>query len=337
MFTPSRVSPASGRGPLPTSREGLWSKPGISHLPRWLNLSEAWHYHAVFGLRLRSRLALTDLPSAPPGEADVEIELGQVPDQLSEPAARGVRYQAALGQFLLRVDGVARYLVSEGRSVRIQPEAGASDGDVRLFLLGSALGALLHQREDLVLHGSAVKVGGSALVFLGPSGIGKSTLAAAFHRRGHSLLTDDVCVVRGTEGGQIVQPGIPRLRLWLDSLQQLEIAEDGLAEVRQGLLKRNLAEVKVATEALPVLKAYVLAASNKDAFRLRPLKGPRKFEAIKNQTYRLRFLEGLGTKGSHFQKGLALAQAVPIAHVERPRFPFRLDELVERIESDLDS
>ncbi len=298
-------------------------------------MPETGYFHQVFGLRLRSRLELPDLPSAPEGDVDVEIELGDVPERLTEPATSGVRYQAAAGQFLLTVDSVARYLVSGGRSVRIQPEAGASDEDVRLFLLGSVLGALLHQREDLVLHGSAVVVEGSAVVFLGPSGIGKSTLAAAFHRRGHSLLTDDVCVIRAADGGQSVQPGIPRLRLWLDSLRQLEIADEGLAHVRKGLLKRNLADVKGATEALPVRKVYVLSTNNQDKFQVRALQGPRKFAAVKNQTYRLRFLEGLGTKGSHFQKGLALAQAVPVVQVQRPRFPFRLDELVERVESDL--
>jgi hypothetical protein len=45
----------------------------------------------------------------------------------------------------------------------------------------------------LALHASVVDVDGRAVAFLGASRQGKSTLAAALARRGHTLLSDDCC------------------------------------------------------------------------------------------------------------------------------------------------
>jgi len=82
--------------------------------------------------------------------------------------------------------------------------------DVRLFLLGSAIGALMHQRGLLVLHGSTVKVGDECVVFLGSSGVGKSTLATQLRHRGYACLGDDVCAISiGEDGVPYAAPAYP--------------------------------------------------------------------------------------------------------------------------------
>jgi hypothetical protein len=292
--------------------------------------------YTAFGLRIRSCLPLPELlPASGPGD-DVVIVYGPVPEDLPEAAQKGVRYQAAPGRLLLKVDGVARFLVSEGRGVTIERDPAADDDDVRVFLLGSVLGALLHQRADLVLHGSAIVAGDGSVAFLGISGIGKSTLAMAFKKRGYSLLTDDLCVVRpGPDGRMMIQPGFPQSKLWLDSLERLAIAPDDLKRIRRKLEKRALPMGDAfAAGAHPLRRLYVLQAVNRDELKLTPLAGPQKFAALKEYTYRFRFVDGLRAKPAHFQQGLALAQQAAISMVVRPREPFRLDELVALLEAD---
>ena len=49
-----------------------------------------------------------------------------------------------------------------------------------LFIASEALGILLFQRGDLLLHGSAIRINGdSSIIFVGEPGMGKSTTAAA--------------------------------------------------------------------------------------------------------------------------------------------------------------
>jgi hypothetical protein len=302
-----------------------------------LMTGEPWLRQA-FGLCLRSVVPLPELlPAAPGTPVDVDIVIGEVPEDLTGVVKRGVRFTAAPGNLRLQVDGIASYLIEGGRRIVIAPAAAASDEDVRVFLLGSAMGALLHQRGDLVLHGSAIGWNGEAVVFLGRSGVGKSTLAAAFRRRGYPILTDDLCIVRPDANGRMCAfPGFPQAKLWLDSLRMLDVAPDSLRRVRQELDKRVVPLTDVEQPPpLPVRHLYVLNDHNTDQFELNELPGAHRFRALKNQTYRFAFLAGADARTSHFQHALGLARQASIGAVKRPKGSFRLDDLVQLIEEDL--
>lgn len=298
----------------------------------------SFHFHHAFGLAIESELPLPELLDGPADTpADITISYGRVPDDLPDAVGRGVRYALAPGRLLLRVDGVARYLIANGRTITIERAPGAEDDDIRVFLLGSVFGAVLHQRNDLVLHGSAIDWHGGAVVFLGHSGVGKSTTATAFRKRGHAVLTDDLCVVRpGADGRMFAHPGFPQCKLWLDSLKKLDFAPDELARIRRKLEKRALPlGGDFSTTPLPVKKLYLLRPHNRAEIKLTATQGPQKFSILKNHTYRFGFLAGIDGKAGHFQQALKLAQQAPLAIAVRPSGAFQLDELVAAFEADL--
>ena len=290
-------------------------------------------YH-IFGLNIESGIPFLDMPQTE-GSPDVTIAYGKTPDSLSDPKVSGVRYQAGPGEFLLQVDNVARYYVTNGNSILIERSPGAGDEEVLLFLMGSAMGALLHQRNILPLHGSSIEVDGEGVIFTGPSSIGKSTIAGGFHKRGYALLSDDVCAVTAKNGADPhIIPGFPRLKLWADTLKKLEEDRKGLNRVRldQEFEKYFVPFDNACDRPTPVRSIFVLETTNTDGFEVVPLKAGDKIDPIINNTYRPRFLEGLGGKKEHFKLCAAVAAKAAVIRVTRPKKDFRLDELMDMVE-----
>ena len=294
--------------------------------------------YQIFGLNIESAIPLpASSIAATPSEIlpDVIIAYGEVPDQLANPQSKGVRYQAAQGEFLLRVDSVARYFVSKGRSILIAPEPGAEEERILIFLMGSAMGALLHQRNLLVLHAGAIEVNGRSVLFCGHSGVGKSTLAAGFHKRGYPFLADDVCAVGMFDGKPSVIPGFPRLKLWADVLKKLDKDKDQLKKVRwtQGLEKYFLPVEPLHKSPVVLQSLFVLGTTNTDKIEITALKGGEKINPIINNTYRLHFLNGLGGKKEHFRQCAAVAAKAAVYRAVRPKGHFLLDELMDMTEA----
>jgi len=293
-------------------------------------------YH-IFGLNITSVIHLPALPLRHPQRnaiPDVIIEYGKTPATLINPQSKGVRFQAGPGEFLLHVVKVARYYVQDGRRVTIMPEAGAGGDEILLFLMGSVMGALLHQRNVLVLHASAIAVHGESVIFAGPSGIGKSTLAAGLNQRGYPFLADDVCAIATANGRPAVISGFPRLKLWADVLKKLQTDKDELKSVRWGkdLEKYFLPIDCIQDTPVPIKSVFVLSTTNTDKMEIAVLQGAEKIGPLINNTYRLRFLEGLGGKKDHFEQCASVAASSAVYRTLRPDKGFLLKELMDMLE-----
>lgn len=292
----------------------------------------------IFGLNILSVVPLPSRPvlhPQPDVTPDVVIKFGEAPEVLTNPQFNGARYQAGPGEFLLRIDGVARYYVQNGCRITITPEVGAGDDEILLFLMGLAMGALLHQRNVLVLHAGAIAVSGASVIFSGPSGVGKSTLAAGFHQRGYPFLADDVCAIMTVNGCPAVIPGFPRLKLWADVLEKLDTDKAKLKSVRgsKHLEKYFLPIDRIQDTPFPLRSVFVLETTNTAKMEVTVLKGAAKIAPLIANTYGLRFLEGLGGKKDHFKQCAAVAAKVAVYRTVRPDKGFLLNELMDLLEA----
>jgi energy-coupling factor transporter ATP-binding protein EcfA2 len=89
-------------------------------------------------------------------------------------------------------------------------------------LAATAVPLLLAERHDLPLHASAVAIDGQAVLFCGPTGRGKSTLALTAARLGHVVMTEDGAVLDFTSSDAVIWPGALGIRAGEDV-----IAADG--------------------------------------------------------------------------------------------------------------
>ena len=295
-------------------------------------MKKAYTYKA-FGIRFKSDFEIPELMKEE-GEAAVEILLGKAPEKLENATQKGIRYEARTGEFLLWVDDIAKYYVQNGKSITVELLKNEADKEVRLFLLGSAFGALFIQRGLLPIHGSTIKFGNSASTFTGLSGVGKSSIAAHFIHQGFQALADDISVVNDRLE---VLPGFPSLKIWNDVLQKLNINIETLDLIRPNMKKFQLPISKnYCTEAVPLKNLVVLSTKNTPGFELEELTGIKKFNAVKNNTYRYRFVKGLEKQQDHFQVLNKLLPQIKVYKVSRPQAPLSLDAFGEFLMQKLD-
>ncbi len=303
-----------------------------------MNTPASMHYN-TYNLTIQSELALPELgepiDSIDGTAPQVRITFADLPDKgLEQGKQIGPFLWAAPNLLWLQVSQIATFQIRNGNEILIDPEPGIDDDSIRAFLYGSAFGALLHQRGYLVLHGNAIQVGNSCIVCVGPSGAGKSTLAAGFLRRGYRIFADDVVPV---DHLCRVFPGVPRIKLWPDTVQQLQIETDGLRQVRPNVKKFSLPLASMQeSEPLPVRWIYLLEKGAVDEVKITPVQGVKRYAPLYQNTYRPSFVNGMGLSSQHLQHCGKLAGEVRLAQVTRPNSEFVLEPLIDAILNDIE-
>lgn len=296
--------------------------------------------YTAYNLTIFSELALPELVPLPPTDplpeaaTHVHIKLATIhPHGLPDGRQLGPFLWANPDSLWLQIPKVARFLIQGGQTILIDPEPGIDEDSVRVFLLGSALGALLFQRGYLVLHGNAIRVGNQCMVCVGHSGAGKSTLAAGFMQRGHQVLADDVVPV---DAQCRALPGFPRIKLWQDVADKLTISTDSLHRIRPSLDKFNYPlPLQPDQTPLPIRWVYMLGSDHANAITLEPIQGMKRFAPLRANTYRARYMEGMALKAQHLQLCGQLAGTIRLARVTRPRQGFELDALIDHLLADM--
>ena len=277
--------------------------------------------YQAFGLRIRSEIARPELAEEKHGNgADVQIRIGSVG---GTEGPNG--YAITEAGVILTVPEVGRYLIRHGEEIVIDALPGTDARNLRVFLLGSAFAALLHQRGLMPLHANSIDIGRSAIAFCGHSGAGKSTLAAWFNGHGYPVLSDDVCAIALDPGARAVaQPGLRRLRLWSDAM---EASGRNVADFQRSFVGQSDGRDKYdvptaghpALDPLPLAGIYLLARSPEGAVptRVTRLAGVEALDALIANTYRGAFLKLIDGTAEHLTTCLGIARTVPIFRAER--------------------
>jgi hypothetical protein len=201
---------------------------GTASKPR--SRTNAWKYQ-VCGITIRSdwKIAYCEPHEARDAVVDiVECSADDLEDVIAEsetlpslPAWFRITHLND-GSTFLHFPDLADFLVSaDGHLILArQLDAAYLDGFFT-YLLGHALSYSLLQFGIEQLHATCVTVNGSAVAFLGDTGYGKSTLAAAFVREGHRLVTDDMLVLQTASDGVYVKPALARIKLFPEVAEYL--------------------------------------------------------------------------------------------------------------------
>ncbi|UVI31618.1 aldolase [Paenibacillus spongiae] len=289
--------------------------------------------YKAFGLYIVSDLALPELMLAEEaqGEADIEIVFGDLSAELADAAYYQTYYAVKNGTFFLDVPGVAVFGIEDGRRITVSPAVDADFQKIRLYLLGTCMGAILFQRKVWPLHGSAVVIGEKAYAIVGDSGAGKSTLAAAFVSKGYTLLSDDIIPVASSPDGEpVVIPSYPQQKLWQESVEQLGM-ELGRYRPLYDEVNKYAIPVKSSYCKTPIPLGGVFELVKTDQtvteVTIEPVSGLERFPLLRYHTYRNLLIPLMGLEQWHFTTSVAAAGRMDMQRITRPSAGFTAHEI----------
>jgi len=196
----------------------------------------------VFGGCLRSELSFPELAETRSSVPNWTLRLGTLSTSRDAEVLSDVALSATCRIRLTRGDGWFRYshsctgsfeVFAEGRRILFEPAPNGDLDGARADFVSRVLLYCVDHTAITWLHGSAVRIGGSAVAFLGPSGSGKSTLALALAQGGAQHICDDTLPV---EAGStpVVWPSDGIIRLCSDSRSHLVASASAIRRESDG-------------------------------------------------------------------------------------------------------
>ncbi len=288
--------------------------------------------YRAFGLGIHSEFPLFDLPVEAAAQ-DVTIKRERIDTSQTETEAPYPYLKLTHQEAIFALDGVGCFRVTDGCRIDVDPNLEADPAQMQGYLLGNALAVLLYQRKRLLLHASVISFNWRGVAFLGDSGAGKSSIAAAFMARGHKLLVDDLASIDLVEDNAWVDPGFPYIKLSNDALglfasnpEQLVFMEE-IDEKKSYLIKALSNSNRIPLEQIFVIKPgeeVVLESFNSQQALLELMR-----YSIPPSMVRLNHV-------AHFERCVELIKHTRVCGLVRPESLSQLSRLVELVENYLD-
>jgi hypothetical protein len=319
--------------------------------------------YSVFGLTLHSNHSIPGLTHGQFESAQpvVQVHLGLAPpaDFAGPDAAEEICYISpylapsgdepalkvwAMAQgamiHLVYHDGMEFWLDRAGGNIWGRWPHEFSVEDAATYLLGPVLGLLLRLRGATCLHASAVAIGNQAIAFVGPAGAGKSTIAAAFACRGHSVTSDDIVALSSSEDRFVVLPAYPFLSLWPESVDSLYGSAEALPRFVPSWDKRCLAAgsqgLKFEQQPLPLGAVYIFGERQESsAPRVELLSAEEALLSLISNSYATNLLDR-DSRAQEFRVFGKLIECVPVRRLLPVADILQIEELCNLVCRDLE-
>src|SRR4051812_33926537 len=309
----------------------------------------------VFGGCLRSELVFPELTETGGRMPDWSLKVGKLaPEEGAEVISKAslsrschVSVTRSHDTFRYTHSCTGTFEVSENRrDITFEPVSGGNLNTARTDLVSRVLLSCVSTGNVTWLHGSAVRIGDSAVAFLGASGTGKSTLALALDRAGAQHICDDTLPVQATPD-PVIYPSDRIIRLRPDSRRHLASHASAIRRetdskfvLTQDAIRRNTASRLDETETArtPLGALYLLTlvptfGTLQPAGRRmkRQLLPPRLAVPALIQHIKLGPVMRAGDPAHYMQQLGVIARAVPVYELRVPRDWAVVDEVVAEI------
>lgn len=154
--------------------------------------------YEAYGLSIDSEIELPLLNLSSSSSSDVVISVDNNLEFPCEYKGSNFFTKTTLDSVFYFKKNIGLFFIKKD-SIKIKPDCKGFDCDFSRVMLGLPFGYLLMLNSKLTLHASAVKKNGKAVIFMGKSGMGKSTMAYDLLMKDFKLITEDICAINNNE------------------------------------------------------------------------------------------------------------------------------------------
>ncbi|MEX0377611.1 aldolase, partial [Bacillus sp. S4] len=292
--------------------------------------------YKAFGLFIISDILLPELPNVENkiDSIDIEVRIKDLSELWLDLSDKQDEFVINKDLVMFQVPDIAIFSIQGGDKIFVSPMKEYEEDMIRLWILGTCMGAILMQRKVYPLHGSAVIINGKAYAFVGNSGAGKSTLASAFIQQGYQFLSDDVIAISFSSdtNAPLVIPSYPQQKLWQDSLDNLGMKINNYRSIYGRETKYSVPVIsEYIAEPIPLEGVIELVKTENGEVEIRQVEKLERFYTLYRHTFRNFLIQGLGLMEWHFVASAAILNKVDLYELCRPERGYSAPQLVSLI------
>jgi len=250
---------------------------------------------------------------------ETELRVGPVARALDGRSVEPGHYRINRDEFLLWTDTGLGFHYRRSCGVTLDQTAPVPAGEIELWHHGSVYAAIAALNGLVPLHASAVAHNGQVHAFAGPSGMGKSTLAAGLGRNGFPLFCDDTLLLDLSDPDAVwCLPGHKRLKLCSDALALTGAAAQEHVGV---MIDKVYAQPLAGVIDSPLPLAALTFLADGPNLGLRPVTGGEQLSLLNDDHYTADYVvlaRGLDRAGRMAHLA-GLAAVLPTGLLTRPR------------------
>lgn len=283
------------------------------------------NHYSIYGLNITSPIWL---PSAKSDTfRNVELSISEAPLFLSNVTDKNSQWQTDGYQLLSTLPNWGQTLIKSPENITVYANPNLCKEHLLTFALGSGLACSLYLNQYLPLHGAAISCGKGAVLFLGASGRGKSTLALAAASAGWKVLTDDVISLHSTQVNNTVKvyPSHTRFKTANDTAVKLGFLPDTRYTTAPDKKKHPcyIDTQLFSQHAEPIKAIYLLQQPNANHnYALQQLAPHFAIDALSKHCYRPGLIKLLKKQQQLFSQSVQLAKQAPLYQLWLPSFDY---------------
>lgn len=300
------------------------------------------YYYKIYGLIVESEIFIPELielniiDEHTEYEIDVIVKYSDMTLQIKENISRKIHCSFTKEECWFLINNVAIYRICNGNKIFVESIGGQPN--IKTFLLGSAFGCLLIQRDIVAIHGGTVLINNKTVTITGESGVGKSTLTSAFSCMGYKFLADDVSAISTSSDEEIlVNPAYPQQKLCRDAAINLGLKIENLVRIDEGRDKFAIPSHKNFMQEPKKLYYIVEIVVKENGINnnvtIEEIIGVDKLQAIIKNIYRGEIAKVIGIKGEYFKHIISIAKQIKYYKISRTPDLFSLQEEIKLITS----